>query len=280
MTDGVLLAEIAHDRDLRRYDTIIIDEAHERSLNIDFLLGYLRQLLPRRPELKVIITSATIDTARFADHFARRRRPGADHRGVRADLSGRGPLPTAGRAGAEDEGGQTGVTDGRIRTSTRPVASPRRRGAGHRTGRRHPGLPLRRTGDPRRRRGDRAGSICADRGAAALRPAVGRRAAPGVRRPFRTPDRAGHQRRRDVADRARHPLRDRHRHRPDLALFGPDQGAAAADRADLAGLGQSAGRTLRPARAGHLHPALRRGGLRSAGPSSPSRRSCAPIWPR
>ncbi|GAB3925850.1 hypothetical protein GCM10027613_39320 [Microlunatus endophyticus] len=70
MTDGVLLAEIGHDRELRKYDTIIIDEAHERSLNIDFLLGYLKQLLPRRPELKVIITSATIDTVRFAEHFA------------------------------------------------------------------------------------------------------------------------------------------------------------------------------------------------------------------
>ncbi|WP_166234477.1 ATP-dependent RNA helicase HrpA [Propioniciclava coleopterorum] len=69
MTDGILLAEIAHDRDLRAYDTIIIDEAHERSLNIDFLLGYLKQLLPRRPDLKVIITSATIDTARFSEHF-------------------------------------------------------------------------------------------------------------------------------------------------------------------------------------------------------------------
>ncbi|HEY3338730.1 MAG TPA: ATP-dependent RNA helicase HrpA, partial [Propionicimonas sp.] len=69
MTDGILLAEIAHDRDLRRYDTIIIDEAHERSLNIDFLLGYLKQLLPRRPELRVVITSATIDTARFSEHF-------------------------------------------------------------------------------------------------------------------------------------------------------------------------------------------------------------------
>ncbi|HVK34832.1 MAG TPA: ATP-dependent RNA helicase HrpA, partial [Microlunatus sp.] len=70
MTDGVLLAEIGHDRDLRRYDTIIIDEAHERSLNIDFLLGYLKVLLPRRPDLKIIITSATIDTDRFAAHFA------------------------------------------------------------------------------------------------------------------------------------------------------------------------------------------------------------------
>jgi len=69
MTDGILLAEISHDRQLRRYDTIIIDEAHERSLNIDFLLGYLKQLLPKRPDLRVIITSATIDTARFAEHF-------------------------------------------------------------------------------------------------------------------------------------------------------------------------------------------------------------------
>jgi len=70
MTDGVLLNEISRDRMLRRYDTIIVDEAHERSLNIDFLLGYLKQLTSRRPELKVIVTSATIDTARFSAHFA------------------------------------------------------------------------------------------------------------------------------------------------------------------------------------------------------------------
>ncbi|MFJ2757954.1 ATP-dependent RNA helicase HrpA [Nocardioides sp. NPDC087217] len=70
MTDGILLAELQRDRDLRRYDTIIIDEAHERSLNIDFLLGYLRRLLPRRPDLKLIITSATIDPERFAAHFS------------------------------------------------------------------------------------------------------------------------------------------------------------------------------------------------------------------
>jgi ATP-dependent helicase HrpA len=69
MTDGILLAEMQRDRDLRRYDTIIIDEAHERSLNIDFILGYLKQLLPRRPDLKVIITSATIDPQRFSRHF-------------------------------------------------------------------------------------------------------------------------------------------------------------------------------------------------------------------
>ena len=69
MTDGILLAEIQQDRLLMQYDTIIIDEAHERSLNIDFLLGYLRELLPRRPDLKVIITSATIDPQRFSRHF-------------------------------------------------------------------------------------------------------------------------------------------------------------------------------------------------------------------
>ena len=71
MTDGILLAEIQNDRFLSQYDTIIIDEAHERSLNIDFLLGYLKRLLPRRPDLKVIITSATIDPERFSKHFGR-----------------------------------------------------------------------------------------------------------------------------------------------------------------------------------------------------------------
>ena len=69
MTDGILLAELQRDPDLRRYDTIIIDEAHERTLNIDFLLGYLRQLIERRNDLKVIITSATIDTEKFSAHF-------------------------------------------------------------------------------------------------------------------------------------------------------------------------------------------------------------------
>ncbi|MBV8063842.1 MAG: ATP-dependent RNA helicase HrpA, partial [Nevskia sp.] len=70
MTDGILLAELQRDRELRAYDTLIIDEAHERSLNIDFLLGWLRRLLPRRPELKLIITSATLDPDKLARHFA------------------------------------------------------------------------------------------------------------------------------------------------------------------------------------------------------------------
>ncbi|MEV7090614.1 ATP-dependent RNA helicase HrpA [Streptomyces sp. NPDC093085] len=78
MTDGILLAEIQTDRELLAYDTLIIDEAHERSLNIDFLLGYLAQLLPRRPDLKVVITSATIDPERFARHFGRFAAVGVD----------------------------------------------------------------------------------------------------------------------------------------------------------------------------------------------------------
>ena len=84
MTDGILLAEIQRDRRLLRYDTLIIDEAHERSLNIDFLLGYLHQLLPRRPDLKLIITSATIEPERFATHFA-----GADGPAPIVEVSGR-----------------------------------------------------------------------------------------------------------------------------------------------------------------------------------------------
>ncbi|WP_420827316.1 ATP-dependent RNA helicase HrpA [Halochromatium salexigens] len=76
MTDGILLAEIQRDRYLNEYDTLIIDEAHERSLNIDFLLGYLKQLLPKRPDLKLIITSATIDPQRFSKHFAADGRTG------------------------------------------------------------------------------------------------------------------------------------------------------------------------------------------------------------
>src|SRR3546814_3111425 len=75
MTDGILLAKSQRDPLLRRYDTIIIDEAHERSLNIDFLLGFLRQLLDRRPDLKLIITSATIDAGRFASHFGKTGQP-------------------------------------------------------------------------------------------------------------------------------------------------------------------------------------------------------------
>ncbi|MCC5032604.1 ATP-dependent RNA helicase HrpA [Streptomyces sp. WAC 00631] len=92
MTDGILLAEIQTDRELRQYDTIIIDEAHERSLNIDFILGYLAQLLPKRPDLKVVITSATIDPERFARHF-RTPVPGGAADAGDGDDDGRGAAP-------------------------------------------------------------------------------------------------------------------------------------------------------------------------------------------
>ncbi|WP_334171491.1 ATP-dependent RNA helicase HrpA [Sinomonas sp.] len=89
MTDGILLAEIQRDRLLRRYSTIIIDEAHERSLNIDFILGYLKRVLPQRPDLKVIITSATIDPQRFALHFARELPDGTSEPAPVLEVSGR-----------------------------------------------------------------------------------------------------------------------------------------------------------------------------------------------
>ena len=140
MTDGILLAELQRDRDLRRYDTIIIDEAHERSLNIDFLLGYLKQLLPRRPDLKVIITSATIDPERFAEHFASNGTPAPI-----IEVSGRTyPVevryrPLGGGDPEDDRDQVTGICDA--------VEELLDRGR-----RRHPGLPLRGARDPRRRR--------------------------------------------------------------------------------------------------------------------------------
>ena len=106
MTDGILLAEIHSDRWLSRYDTIIIDEAHERSLNIDFLLGYLRQLLPKRPDLKLIVTSATIDTARFAEHFGGAPVVEVEGRTYPVEIRHR-PLE-----GEGEEGGERTVLDG------------------------------------------------------------------------------------------------------------------------------------------------------------------------
>jgi ATP-dependent helicase HrpA len=122
MTDGILLTEMQRDRLLLRYDTLIIDEAHERSLNVDFILGYLRQLLPRRPDLKVIITSATIDPERFSRHFSNAGlAPGAGP----ADVA-----PVAGPAGAA-AGGPAGApvieVSGRtypVEVRYRPLADP------------------------------------------------------------------------------------------------------------------------------------------------------------
>ena len=106
MTDGILLAEIQNDRWLSKYDTIIVDEAHERSLNIDFLLGYLRQLLPKRPDLKLIVTSATIDTERFAAHFGGAPVVNVEGRGYPVEVRYR-PLE-----GEGEDDGQRSMLDG------------------------------------------------------------------------------------------------------------------------------------------------------------------------
>ncbi len=105
MTDGILLAEISSDRWLSQYDTIIVDEAHERSLNIDFLLGYLKQLLRRRPDLKLIVTSATIDTSRFAQHFDDAPVISVEGRTFPVEVRYR---PLEGEGGGDADGGRDG----------------------------------------------------------------------------------------------------------------------------------------------------------------------------
>jgi ATP-dependent helicase HrpA len=112
MTDGILLAEIASDRWLSRYDTIIVDEAHERSLNIDFLLGYLKQLLRKRRDLKLIVTSATIDTERFSKHFDDAPVVSVEGRGYPVEVRWR-PLDELGGADAMDADGGAGAAGSR-----------------------------------------------------------------------------------------------------------------------------------------------------------------------
>ena len=261
MTDGILLAELQRDRMLKRYDTIIIDEAHERSLNIDFLLGYLRQLLPKRPDLKLIITSATIDPERFAEHFS-------DASGKPApiiEVSGRTyPVEIRYRPlvelPEEDDEGEPIVRD-----QTEAIVDAIKELCGRGAGRR-PRLPARRARDPRHRRGAATarGRAARHRRAPALLAALRRRAAPGLRAgpQLPAPGGAGDQRRGDLADRAGHPVRRRHRRRAHLAVLVPHQGAAAPDRGDQPGVGQPAVRPLRPGGGRRRDPALQRGGLR------------------
>jgi len=126
MTDGILLAEMQQDRRLLRYDTLIIDEAHERSLNIDFILGYLKRLLPTRPDLKVIITSATIDPERFSTHF------GGAGSGQHSAGGGSGQHSAGGGSGQHSAGGAPVIgVSGRtypVEVRYRPLADPDRPG--------------------------------------------------------------------------------------------------------------------------------------------------------
>jgi ATP-dependent helicase HrpA len=134
MTDGILLTEMQHDRQLLRYDTLIIDEAHERSLNIDFILGYLQRLLPSRPDLRVIITSATIDPERFSKHF------GGAESGKQSAGGESGKQSGGGESGKQSGGGESGPLNGRapvievsgrvypVEVRYRPLADPDRPG--------------------------------------------------------------------------------------------------------------------------------------------------------
>ena len=258
VTDGLLLAELQRDRRLSRYDTIIIDEAHERSLSIDFLLGYLKQLLPRRPDLKVVITSATIDVERFAEMFD----------APVIEVSGRTyPVEVRYRPLAE-----TGADDQLDAIAAAVSELPARR--------RHPGVHVRRAGDPRRDRLPAGQEVPPHRDPAAVRAAGRRRPAEDLQRPPRPPHRAGHQRGRDVADRARHPIR----HRPR---------ASPASRASASGSrcsGCRSSRSRRPAppsapAAADASPTASASGstprrTSTVDPSSPIRRSSAPTSPR
>ena len=123
MTDGILLAEMQRDRQLRRYDTLIIDEAHERSLNVDFILGYLKRLLPSRPDLKVIITSATIDPERFSKHFA------GGESGEHSAGGESGEHSAGGESGKQSGGAPIVEVSGRmypVEVRYRPLADPDR----------------------------------------------------------------------------------------------------------------------------------------------------------
>ncbi|WP_077490120.1 ATP-dependent RNA helicase HrpA [Sinomonas mesophila] len=127
MTDGILLAEIQRDRLLKKYSTIIIDEAHERSLNIDFILGYLKRVLPQRPDLKVIITSATIDPERFARHFAQEVPGEEPERAPILEVSGRTyPVeiryrPLVAEPASDDEDGEGGAPDDPLEEDRDPL---------------------------------------------------------------------------------------------------------------------------------------------------------------
>ena len=269
MTDGILLAEIQRDRELSR-----VRHDHRRrgprakpQHRLPARLPGVAAPPPAGPQAGHHLR----DDRHRALRGALRRRAGGG--GVRPHLPGRDAVPAGGRP---RPAGRGGAGPGRRDPPGRRRAA--RRGAGRRAR-----LPLRRARDPRhRRRPARSPALGAGggRGPAALRPAVGGRAAPGLRGALRATHRPGDQRRRDVTDRSRHPVRRRPGHRSHLAVQPPAEGAAAADRADQPGQRQPAGRPVRPHVGRHLHPALLGGRTSSSGRSSPSRRSCAPTSPR
>ena len=276
MTDGILLAETQGDRDLARYDTIIIDEAHERSLNIDFLLGYLKRLLARaaRPQGHRHVGDDRRRALRATLRNGARARAG--HQSVGAHVSGRGALPAA----------RLGRRRGRRRGGARGGDRERRRGPVARRSGRHPRVPARASARSARRptccgarsRGDRTRArsrscrciarLSVDEQQRVFAPSRGRRivlatnvaetslTVPGIRY---------------VIDSGLARVKRYSR---------AQQDDAAADREDLAGVGEPARRALRPRRERHLRAPLRRGRFRGAARATPIRRSCAPRSPR
>ena len=253
MTDGILLAEIQSDRWLSRYDTILIDEAHERSLNIDFLLGYLKQLLQRRPDLKVIVTSATIDTERFAQHFGDAPVVNVEGRGY--------PVSVRYRPLGEGEDRRRRTRSQRQRRHRRRLRRDHARGSA----RRRADLPARRARDPRRPPGAGTTQVPRDRSAAAVRAAVGARPGSRVQSRAQAPHRARHQRRGNLADGAAHPLRGRSRPGPRQALQSARQARPPAHRTGQPGQRRPAQGSLRAHQRRHLLPPVLRSRFPVAG---------------
>ena len=266
MTDGILLAQIQRDPMLRAYDTLIIDEAHERSLNIDFILGYLTRLLPQRPDLKVVITSATIDSDRFATPLRTptaslppsSRSPGARTPSRSGTGRSRRSWSRAQRK-KEDRDPMTAIAEA--------VDELMRRGP-----RRHPRVPVGRAGDPRRR-GRAARLARPSRTRGSRTPSSSCPSTAACPPPSSTACSSGTRTGRvvlstNVAETSLTVPGIRYVIDPGTARISPvlqgDEGAAAAHRADLAGVGEPALRTLRARRRRHRDPAVLAGGLRVA----------------
>ena len=246
MTDGILLAETQHDRWLDQYDTIIVDEAHERSLNIDFLLGYLHRLVTKRRDMKVIITSATIDAQRFAEHFQ--------------SVAGQVPvLEVSGRTYPVDilyrplEPDEEGNEPDLQQATADAVAELTSQG---------PGDVL--VFMPTEREIHEASKTLRGRtfggskphAAAVVCPVVGRRAAARVSNIVLAADRHRHERRRIIVDGPRHPVCRRYGNGQNQPVLAEDEAAAVADRINLSSLLQSTSRSMRSCGARNLHPAL------------------------
>ncbi|KAI1690515.1 ATP-dependent RNA helicase HrpA [Ditylenchus destructor] len=257
MTDGILLAETQNDRYLERYDTIIVDEAHERSLNIDFLLGYLKQLLRKRPDLKLIVTSATIDTERFAQHF--------DNAPI-VEVSGRTfPVDTWYRPLTLEQDEEGNRVEDDLTVDQAILATLDEIAAYERSERRSPGDVLVFLPGEREIRDAAEMLRKAQLKHTEILPLYARLSPAEQQRIFQS-----HPGRRIVLAT----------NVAETSLTLPRQGAASADRADLAGQRQPAQRSLRPGRARHLRALVQRRGFyrasgvyRSRNPAHQPRRS-------